>query len=524
MRLRLAELVAAWSLATDLGLGLPQEHVLRQCRIALGLAERLGLGEADRAAVYYVAMLAWVGCTADSHELAQQFGDDLALRADAHRVDLAGLPMAGFLLRRVGTGRPPLRRARMAAALVATGGRDAAEAMTAHCQVAAAIARRLELGPEVQQPLLHVFSRWDGTGIPGGTGGEELPAAIRLVHVAAIAEVHHRVGGVDAAIAVARDRAGGQFDPRVVEAFADCARELLDGLAEESSWDAVIAAEPGLAKALAGDRLDAALEAVADFADLKSPWFTGHSRGVARLAAAAAREAGLPAGAVTELRRAALLHDLGRTGVPNTIWDKPGPLTDAEWERVRLHPYLTDRMLANVEALAPARQLAARHHERLDGSGYPRGLTAAALTPADRILAAADVWHALTEPRPYRPARSPAEAAAELRAEAKAGRLDGDAIHAVLRAAGHRAPARRDWPAGLTAREVEVLGLLARGHSNKSIAKQLVVAPKTVSNHVEHIYGKIGVSTRAAAAVFAMQHGLVGSYEPGSQVVLAKMG
>ena len=214
MRLRLAELVAAWSLATDLGLGLPQEHVLRQCRIALGLAERLGLDEADRAAVYYVAMLAWVGCTADSHELAHQFGDDLALRADAHRVDLAGLPMVGFLLRRVGTGRPPLRRAGMAAALVATGGRDAAEAMTAHCQVAAAIARRLELGPEVQQPLLHVFSRWDGTGIPGGTGGEELPLAIRLVHVAAIAEVHHRVGGVDAAIAVARDRAGGQFDPR----------------------------------------------------------------------------------------------------------------------------------------------------------------------------------------------------------------------------------------------------------------------------------------------------------------------
>lgn len=195
MRLRLAELVAAWSLATDLGLGLPQEHVLRQCRIALGLSERLGLDEADRAAVYYVAMLAWVGCTADSHELAHQFGDDLALRADAHRVDLAGLPMVGFLLRRVGTGRPPLRRAGMAAALVASGGRGAAEAMTAHCQVAAAIARRLGLGPEVREPLLHVFSRWDGRGIPAGTGGEELPLAIRLVHVAAIAEVHHRGTG-----------------------------------------------------------------------------------------------------------------------------------------------------------------------------------------------------------------------------------------------------------------------------------------------------------------------------------------
>ena len=315
MRLRLAELVAAWSLATDLGLGLPQEHVLRQCRIALGLAERLGLDEAERAAVYYVAMLAWVGCTADSYELADQFGDDLALRADAHRVDLAGRPMVGFLLRRVGTGRPALRRAGMAAALVATGGREAAEAMTAHCQVAAAIARRLGLGAEVQEPLLHVFSRWDGKGVPGGTGGEGLPLAIRLVYVAAIAEVYYRGGGVEAAIAVARARAGRQFDPRLVAAFTDSARELLDGLAEESSWDAVIAAEPGLAKALVGDGLDAALEAVADFGDLKSPFFTGHSRGVARLAAAAAQEAGLPADAVTELRRAALLHDLGRTGV-----------------------------------------------------------------------------------------------------------------------------------------------------------------------------------------------------------------
>jgi hypothetical protein len=304
MRLRLAELVAAWSLAIDLGLGLPQEHVLRQCRIALGLAERLGLDEADRAAVYYVAMLAWVGCTADSHELAHQFGDDLALRADAHRVDLAGLPMVGFLLRRAGTGRPPLRRAGMAAALVATGGRGAAEAMTAHCQVAAAIARRLGLGPEVQEPLLHVFSRWDGKGIPGGTGGEELPLAIRLVHVAAIAEVHHRGGGVHAAIAVARDRAAGQFDPRLVEAFTDCARELLDGLAEESSWDAVIAAEPSLAKALGGDGLDAALEAVADFGDLKSPWFTGHSRGVARLAAVAAQDPGRALGRRAQGREA----------------------------------------------------------------------------------------------------------------------------------------------------------------------------------------------------------------------------
>ena len=213
------------------------------------------------------------------------------------------------------------------------------------------------------------------------------------------------------------------------------------------------------------------------------------------------------------LRRAALIHDLGRLGVSNAIWDKPGPLTEAETERVRLHPYLTDRMLARVSALGRSREIAARHHERLDGSGYPRGLTAASLTPADRLLAAADAYHAMTEPRPQRDALDSDRASRELRAEAVAGRLDGQAVDAVLSAAGHRAPARRGWPRGLTAREVEVLGLLARGHSNKQIAQRLVVAPKTAANHIEHIYAKLGVSSRAAATLFATQHGLMGAFE-----------
>jgi HD-GYP domain-containing protein (c-di-GMP phosphodiesterase class II) len=511
MRLRLAELIAALSLATDLGLGLPEEHVLRQCRIALGLADRLGVEEAERAAVYYVALLAWVGCTADSHELAAQFGDEIAFRADAHRVDLAGLPLMGFMLRRIGDGRPPVRRAQMAATLIATGGRGAAEAMTAHCRVAAAVARRLGLGAEVQQPLLHVFSRWDGKGIPRGTCGEELPLAIRLVHIASIAEVYHRTDGVDAAVAVARERAGGQFDPRLVEAFADCARELLEALAEDSSWDAVIAAEPGLSKALAGDELYASLEAVADFADLKSPWFSGHSRGVARLAAGAAQAAGLADEAVTGLRRAGLVHDLGRSGVPNTIWDKPGPLTNAERERVRLHAYYTERMLARPEPLAGLGAIAACHHERLDGSGYHRSLPGSALPPAARILAAADAYQAMTEARPHRAALPPDAAAAELRREVRAGRIDADAAEDVLTAAGHRRAGARERarPGGLTARELEVLLLVARGASSRDVAERLVIAEKTARNHIERIYGKLGVSTRAETSLYAMRNGLI---------------
>ena len=198
----------------------------------------------------------------------------------------------------------------------------------------------------------------------------------------------------------------------------------------------------------------------------------------------------------------------------NAIWDKPGPVTQAESERIRLHPYLTERMLARVGALGRSREIAARHHERLDGSGYPRGLTAATLTPPDRLLAAADVYHAMTEPRPHRAPLDPGQASRELRAEVAGGRLDSESAEAVLAAAGHRVPARRVWPGGLTAREVEVLALLARGHSTREIAQALVVTPKTAANHIEHIYTKLGVSSRAAATLYATQHGLMGTFEP----------
>ena len=235
---------------------------------------------------------------------------------------------------------------------------------------------------------------------------------------------------------------------------------------------------------------------------------------MANLAAAAARAAGLPPGSAGLLRRAGYLHDLGRLGVSNVIWDKTGPLSRAERERVRLHPYLTERMLADLSALTAEREIAARHHERLDGSGYPYGLTGGALTAEDRLLAAADVYHAFMEPRPHRAAQPAAAAAGLLREEVRAGRLDGDAVAAVLTADGHRAPVRRDFPAGLTPREAEVLKLLARGHPNKEIARRLLLSPKTVSNHLEHVYSKLQVSSRAAATLYATQHGLVGAYEP----------
>jgi HD-GYP domain-containing protein (c-di-GMP phosphodiesterase class II) len=274
----------------------------------------------------------------------------------------------------------------------------------------------------------------------------------------------------------------------------------------------VIAEEPGLSAWLSGSEFDAALEAIADFVDVKSPYTIGHSRGVAELAAAAARGYGLPAEEITHVRRAGLVHDLGRLGVSNAIWDKPGALTGPEFERVRLHPYLSERILALSEDLAPLGALAVEHHERLDGSGYPRGLTGNAISLASRILAVADAYRTRIEPRPYRPACPAGEVATQLRAEARAGRLDGGAVEAVLCAAGQHVTRHPQLPAGLTPREVEVLKLVAIGLKYSEIAERLVISRKTARNHVEHIYAKIGVSNRALAGLFAARHGLIGDF------------
>ncbi len=237
---------------------------------------------------------------------------------------------------------------------------------------------------------------------------------------------------------------------------------------------------------------------------------TGHSSGVADLAAGAARGLRLPEADVVTLRRAGWLHDLGRVTVSAGIWAKPGPLSEGEWERVRLYPYHTGRILARSEALAPIGVLAALHHERLDGSGYHRGLGSTALSLSARILAVADVYQALTEPRPHRPARTADEAAGELRTEVRAGRLDGEAANAVLAAAGHRVrTTRHTWPAGLSEREVVVLRLVAQGLGNREMAACLDLSERTVHHHIQHIYQKLGISTRAAATLFAMQHNLL---------------
>jgi HD-GYP domain-containing protein (c-di-GMP phosphodiesterase class II) len=506
----LAELVALLSLGTDLGLGQPMEHVIRECLIALALADRLGLDEADRVVLYYSGLLAWVGCHTDAYEQAKWFGDDLAVKADAYTYEIRRpVSAAAFMFKYAGgAGRPLAERARTAVAFVA-GGRHAIEQMlTNHYLAADALAERLGVSDAARASLEQTYERWDGKNTPLGLTGERIHLTSRLISLADVVEVFHHHGGTEAAVAVARERSGSQFDPALVELFCQEAPSLFEALDATPSWAAVLDAEPSLGHVVPDAELDDRLAAIGDFSDLKSPWRIGHSRGVSALAADAAQGIGLPAEDVTTLRRAALVHDIGMLGVTNAIWDKRGPLSDPELERVRLHPYLGERMLSTSSALAPLAAVVAEHHERLDGSGYPGRLSGIAISPSGRVLAAADTYHALTEPRPHRPARPAPEAATELRAEATAGRLDGDAVDAVLRAAGHRVRRGRQWPNGLTTREVEVLRLVACGLSNKEIAHEMVISRKTVGSHIEHVYTKIGCSNRAQASLFAMKHGL----------------
>jgi HD-GYP domain-containing protein (c-di-GMP phosphodiesterase class II) len=506
---RLAELVAALSLATDLGLGQPQEHVLRQTVIARRLAATAGLPSEQQTAVFYVSLLAWVGCVSDSHELAAWFGNDLRLRADSYKVDKAGLPRVRFALDHVGEGSGSVRRLTMIGRFLTGGPGRVARSMLGHCQTTGDIAGRLGLDDRVCRALQHAFERWDGKGVPGLCGGEQIDPAMRVVQIADDAEVYHRAYGAEAASEMLRSRRASEFDPALVDLFCGRAVELLDGLDDVDAWDAVISADRDLGPELSETALTNALRVFGDYADLKSPSWLGHSAGVAALAAGAAARLGLPAGEVTLVERAALVHDLGAIGVSTGVWDKPGPLSAADKERIRMHPYLTERTLARPARLAEIGALAAQHHEKIDGSGYPHGIHGDDLSLPARVIAAADAYHAMCEDRPNRVALSTPDAASALRDEVAAGRLDGDAANAVLAAAGHRVRRRPALPGGLTRREAEILVLMARGLSNKEMAERLSVSVRTVRSHVEHVYAKIGVSARGAAAMFAMRHGLV---------------
>jgi HD-GYP domain-containing protein (c-di-GMP phosphodiesterase class II) len=504
--------VAALSIATDLGTGQPLEHALRTAVLAVRLGELAGASTEELADTYYVALLHASGCTSNGHEAAQLFGDDIAHRAAFYLVDPTNpAEVLEFYRSNVGLGRPAEVRSKMVEVAIASAAPRAREAFATMCEVAQRFAAWFGLNSNIQAALEYVFARWDGLGVPD-VAGDAIPLPMRLLHVARDASLFLSAGGLDGARAVVEDRAGAAYEPRLAELAARNLDELLGELDETRIWEQALESEPAPLIWLAADRIDAAFGTIAAITGLKSPWLREHCTSVAELAEAAAWRMDLPADSVTVLRHAALAHDLGRVGVSNAIWEKPGPLGFGEWERVRLHSHFTERAFAQSPALAPIGVLAGSHHERLDGSGYHRGSRGPALDRRARILAAADCYVAMCEPRPYRPAFDAPAAEAELLHEAKEGRLDPEAVDAVLTAAGHRVASRPlDLPAGLTPRELEVLLALARGQSNQAIGDDLGISAKTVGHHVQHVYTKAGVRSRAAATVWAFENDLVHS-------------
>jgi len=504
-QVRAAEVIGALCLATDLGMGFPFEHGLQSTLVATRLADSLGVDPATASQTYYACLLSHSGCTTDAHATAEVFGGSLTTHLNPVLYGSAREVVTGLLRALPDPESPPLVRASQAARRLPKMARRKRPHFTAMCEVAQMLAEGVGLPQSVHGLLAHLTERWDGKGPLGGAKGEAIPLPMRIVHVAVDAAFQRLLGGEEHVVRVVREHAGRGLDPQVANCLADNVAEILALDPEASAWEETLACEPRPHLILEGEAIDRSLAAMGDFADLISPYLTGHSAGVADLASAAAERCRIDA--PVALRRAALVHDLGRVAVGARTWQKPGPLTADEREQVRLHPYHTERVLSRSPFLSALAAVACAHHECLDGSGYHRGSGGAELSPAARVLSAADTYHAMTEPRPHREPLSPERAAEILGEEASAGRLDADAVAAVVEAAGQRAP-RIERQAGLTEREAEVVGMLARGLQTKQVALALEISVKTADRHIQNAYRKMGVSTRAAATLFAMQHGL----------------
>jgi HD-GYP domain-containing protein (c-di-GMP phosphodiesterase class II)/DNA-binding CsgD family transcriptional regulator len=508
--LRLAEPLAALSLTTDLAMGQEIEKALRTCLMATRLARAMDLPEAEVRDIYYTALLQHLGCTATNHEETYLFGDELSGRAQAERTDIGNTRETLALMATVGRGTG-LGRVRHLARTVSAGREANRTIFRAICEVGARMAERLHLGEAVRTGLFHSIERWDGKGEPQGLSGEDISLLARVTQVATQAVIFDRLGGPEAAVEMVRRRSEGWFDPKVVEVCERIGSQVLGRLAEADVWSDVLEAEPEPVRQIPEAELDDVARAFADMVDLKTPFTLGHSSGVAELAEQAAGKLRLSVGDITAIRRAALFHDLGRVAVSNITWEKAGTLTATQWEQVRIHPYHTERILARSAALRPLARPAGMHHDRQDGSGYHHGASGGEIPIHSRLIAAADAFQAMTQDRPHR-APLPVESAAEaVMTDATDGRLDLECVRAVLEAAGHHTrEVRTTWPGGLSDREVQVVRLVARGLSNKEIAARLFISPRTAEHHVQHVYAKIGVSTRAAAALYAMEHDLLG--------------
>lgn len=510
--MRLADLLGGLSMVADLGSGLDPEQATRSCLVATALARNMDLPREVVRDVFYVPLLMYVGCIGLAHEATAAYGDEFALGRAAARTNLGdpGDFRRTFIPELTRTMDGPAR-ARAIQFMATHGAEFGRRLTTGSCEVTRATARRIGLPESTQRALYEVGEFWSGGFAPEGLAGEEIAIAARVARVAADAAFFDHIGDAELAVTALRQRAGGVLDPDVVGAFVADAPALLAEGNTGDPRDRILEVEPEPVLECDDAGLADVAAAFGDLADVKVPFLHGHSREVARLAVGAARQVGMDARMAARLEVAARLHDLGRVGISNALWEKAGPLTRAEWEQVRLHAYYSERILATSAGLTPMAAVVGMHHERLDGSGYHRASRGQDLPLSARLLAAADALSAMTQQRPYRPAMDLQAAAGALAQEARDGRLDADAVSAVLGIAGGSRRCRPAdlRPGGLSDREVEVLALVAQGYSNPRIAGRLFISRRTAEHHVQHIYAKIGVSTRAGAALFALEHDLL---------------
>lgn len=511
--LRTAEVIATVCLATDLGMGFPLEHGCHATLMAIRFCDILGVDVEISNQVYYGSMLMYTGCTSEA-ALGQRVMAGNRLESLVPHLFGGYRERFASLIRTLPPeGATPIERTieitRRFPRLIA----NSREQQTALCEVAEMLTRRLGLPSEISGLFTFLTERWDGNSILRRAEGEEVPLAVRIFVFCRDLAFQRLIGGEAHAVEVARERAGHAFDPEMARVFVAHSDEVFAAAAgTESSWASILEAEPKPWDILVGEEIDTALAAIGDFADLISPSFSAHSADLAELAERAAHIAGMDDETIRDIRRAARVHDVGRVAISPDIWEKTDPLSRDDQEQMRLHPYYTERVLSQSTFFRQLSDIARDHHERLDGSGYHRGVGAGSLSRSARLLAAADTFQSMTESRPHRPARDRSDAAAELARRADEGWFDHAMVGAIIEAAGEDVP-DMERPAGLTERETEVIGLLARGMQTKQIATALGISAKTADTHIQNAYRKMGVSTRASATLFAMEHGLVPSGE-----------
>jgi HD-GYP domain-containing protein (c-di-GMP phosphodiesterase class II) len=404
--LKLRELIGALSHALDITEGQPPGHCVRCCWIGMHIGRKLGLSDEHLWQLYYTLLLKDLGCSSNAARICELYlTDDLSFKRDFKSVG-EGLPQVlGFVLSHTGLRAGLASRFRGVLNILRNGGEIARDLVTTRCQRGAEIARLLRFPEGVSSGIYSLDEHHNGLGKPQGLAGDAIPVYARIALLAQVVDVFHTIGGKGAAMDEVRQRAGTWFDPQVVQAFMHAARDLAfwRQLAAKDIDAAVLALEPASREVpLDDDYLDDIAAAFGQIVDSKSPYTSGHSARVALYADMVAEALGVSADGRRWLKRGALLHDLGKLGVSNSVLDKPGKLEHDEWRQVKLHASYTEAILSRIGAFGELARIAAAHHERLDGGGYPRGVKGDEIVIETRIITVADIFDAITAERPYR--------------------------------------------------------------------------------------------------------------------------